>query len=138
VGILSALVNAFFFVSADSNVQSEIDKELKKLGPRFVADPVKLAALKGQAVRATRLINGGGVLLGLIFIGCGIFVSQYPVPLTITALVLYLGGNAVFGLINPQSLASGLIVKIFIVLGLFKAVQAAIAYQKELAAAPET
>ena len=38
-------------------------------------------------------------------------------------------------MINPQSLASGLIIKAFIVIGLFKAVQAAIAYQKEQALA---
>jgi hypothetical protein len=137
VGILSVLANAFFYASVESNVQEEIDKELKKLGPGFVVDPVKLAEVKGQAVRATKLINGGGVVLGLLFIGCGILVQKHPVPMTITALALYLGGNAIFGFINPASLAAGLIVKIFIVIGLFKAVQAAIAYQKELTTAAE-
>ncbi len=133
IGVISVLANAFFYASVESNVQEEIDKELKKLGPGFVVDPVKLAELKGQAVRATRLINGGGVLLGLLFIGCGMLVGRHPVPMTVTALALYLGGNAIFGFINPGSLGAGLIVKIFIVIGLFKAVQAAIAYQKELA-----
>ena len=133
VGVISVLANAFFYSQVESNVQEEIDKELKKLGPGFVVDPVKLAEVKGQAVRATKLINGGGVLLGLLFIGCGVLVEKHPVPMTITALALYLGGNAIFGFINPSSLAAGFIVKIFIVIGLFKAVQAAIAYQKELA-----
>lgn len=135
IGILSVLANAFFYSSAESDVQAEIDKELHKLGPTFVVDQQKLADLKGQAVRATRLINGGGMLLGFLFIGCGILVSKHPVPMTITALALYLGGNAVFGFINPASLLAGLFVKILIVVGLFKAVQAAIAYQKELAEA---
>ena len=58
-------------------------------------------------------------------------VTQYPVPCTITGLVLYLGANAAFGLMDPTSLARGLIVKIVIIVALFKAVQAAIAYQKE-------
>ena len=73
----------------------------------------------------------------MIFVACGVLVQRHPVPATITALALYLASMAIFGLLNPASLASGLIVKFFIVVGLFKAVQAAIAYQKELAAAPE-
>src|SRR5262249_36473139 len=129
--------NAFFYASAESDVQSEIDKELKKLGPTFVVDQVKLAALKGQAVRATRLINGGGVLLGVLFIGCGVLVQKHPVPMTITALALYRGGHAIFGFISPGSLAAGLFMKIIIVIGLFRAVQAAIAYQKELGTVAE-
>lgn len=134
IGILSVAVNLFFFVSAESDVQSEIDKQIAKLGPGFVPDPVKIAALKQQAVGTTHLINGGATILGMVFIACGVLVQKHPVPATITALALYLAGNAIFGLVNPSSLGSGLIVKIFIVLGLFKAVQAAIAYQKELAA----
>jgi hypothetical protein len=134
VGIMSVVVNLFFYASAEQNVQTEIDKEIKKLPAGFVADPVKIQEVKGQAVRAAHLINGGGAFLGIVFIVCGVLVHTYPVPTTITALVLYLGGNAVFGMLNPQSLASGLIVKVFIVVGLFKAVQAALAFQKELAA----
>jgi hypothetical protein len=136
VGALSVAVNLFVFLSADSQVQAEIDKEVAKLGPNMVVDPEKLSDLKSHAVGATHLISGAGMLLGLVFIGCGLLVSGHPVPATITALALYLGSTAIFGLINPASIASGLFVKIFIALGLFKAVQAAIAYQKELAAAP--
>ena len=97
-----------------------------------------MAEVKSQAVGATRLISGGGVALGMVFIACGVLVRRHPVPTTITALALYLASMAIFGLINPSSLASGLIIKLFIVVGLFKAVQAAIAYQKELAVAPGT
>jgi hypothetical protein len=57
--------------------------------------------------------------------------------MTVTALTLYLGGNAVFGVLNPASLGAGWIMKIFIVIALFKAVQAAFAYQKEMAATAE-
>ncbi len=134
VGIVSALVNGFFVLSAENAVQAEIDKELAKLGPGFVVDQPKLQALKSQAVRTTRLINGGGVVLGFVFIGCALLVRNHPVPATVAGLALYLGGNAVFGLLNPDSLRTGIIVKVIIVAGLFKAVQAAIAYQKELAA----
>ncbi len=133
IGVLSVLVNMFVFSSAEGEVQKEIDKEVAKLGPGFEVDEAKVAEIKSQAVGATRLISGGGAVLGLVFIACGILVQKHPVPTTITALALYLASMAIFGLINPSSLAQGLIVKLFIVVGLFKAVQAAIAYQKELA-----
>jgi hypothetical protein len=133
IGIASMLVNGFFFVSAASDVQSELDKEIGKLGPNFVVDPVKLAGVKAQAVRTTHLITFGGIFLGAIFVGCGVLVERHPVPITVAALALYLGGNAIFAVINPASLGAGMIMKIFIVIALFKAVQAAIAYQKELA-----
>ena len=137
IGIISILANGYFFSAAASNVQKEIDKELLKLGPTFVVDPVKLAEVKSQAVRTTRLIAFGGLVLGGIFVACGLLVERHPVPITVTALALYLGGNAIFGMLNPASLGAGLIMKIFIVAGLFKAVQAAIAYQKELATTAE-
>ena len=136
IGIMSLLANAFFYSQAEGAVQKEIDKELQKLGPNFVVDQAKLSALKNQAVRVTHLINVGGMMLGMVFIVCAMLVERHPVPMTITSLALYLGGNAIFGFIDPTSLAAGLIVKIVIVVALFKAVQAAIAYQKELAAAP--
>ena len=135
IGILSVAVNLFVFSSAEGEVQKEIDKEVAKLGPGLEVDPEKMAEVKSQAVGATHLISGGGIVLGLVFIACGVLVQRHPVPATITALALYLGSMAIFGMINPQSLASGLIIKAFIVIGLFKAVQAAIAYQKEQALA---
>jgi len=137
VGIVSILANGYFFSAAASNVQEEIDKELRKLGPTFVVDPAKLAEVKSQAVRTTKLIAFGGLVLGAVFVACGLLVQKHPVPMTVTALILYLGGNAVFGMLNPASLGAGWIVKIFIVIGLFKAVQAAFAYQKEMATTAE-
>jgi hypothetical protein len=135
IGALSMAANLMFFSSAEQDVQKEIDKEVAKLGPGFVVDQEKVAELKKQAVGTAHLINGGGVVLGMVFIACGLLVQKHPVPATITALALYLAGVAIFGLLNPASLASGIIIKVFVVIGLFKAVQAAIAYQKELAAA---
>jgi hypothetical protein len=134
VGILTLAVNGFFFVSAEGNVQAEIDKEIRKLPAGFVADPVKVAQVKSEAVRATRAIAAGGAFLGILFLICASLVQTYPVPVTITSLCLYLGGNAVFGMMDPSTLASGIIIKVAIVFGLFKAVQAALAYQKEQAA----
>jgi len=65
----------------------------------------------------------------------GLIIKSYPVPITITSLVLYVAANAAIGLLNPASIASGLILKIFIVLGLFKAIKAARAYVSDTEAA---
>jgi hypothetical protein len=137
IGVMTLAINAFFFSTAAADVQKEIDKEIAKLQPGLVVDQAKVEQIKGEAVRTARLVNGGGILLGAVFIACGILVRRHPVPATITALALYLGGTAIFGMINPSSLAAGFIVKILIVVGLFKAVQAAIAFRREQTAAAD-
>lgn len=80
-------------------------------------------------------IYGGAAALGFVFIGLGMFVKKYPVPLTILGLVLYIGSALGFALLNPMSLAQGAIIKIFIVIGLIRAVRAALAYRAETRAA---
>jgi hypothetical protein len=137
IGLLTLLVNLFFFARAESDVQEAIDVEIKKLGPTFEVDPVKLAALKSEAVSTARLINGGAALLGIAFLVCAALVEKHPVPVTITSLVLYLGGSAVFMMLDPSSMARGAIFKIIILVSLFKSVQAALAAQKEGEAAAQ-
>ena len=71
------------------------------------------------------------IALGVIFIVMGLLVKQYPVPLTIAGLALYVGSALVFAALDPMTLLQGIIIKIFIVIGLVKAVQAALAYERE-------
>ncbi len=59
-------------------------------------------------------------------------IKQYPVPISITSLVLYLGATVVMGVLNWQTLLQGIIIKVIVIVVLVKAVQAAIAYQKAL------
>ena len=132
VGVLSVLVNGFFFFMAQKNVDEAIEEQIKKLPAGQIADPDKVAAIRDTAVGSVHLMAGGGMALGVAFLICALLVGQYPVPATITGLVLYLGGNAVFMLMDPTSIGAGILVKILIVAGLFKAVQAAVAYQKEV------
>ena len=58
-------------------------------------------------------------------------MKKYPVPITVTSLILYIGAAIVFGVIDPSTLARGIIVKIIIVVCLAKSIQAAVAYQRE-------
>lgn len=115
VGVLTVAVNAYFVIKADDLV-------------RNLGIPQQFHA---EAVRTLQLYNGIALVLGIVFIILGIIVYQFPVPVTITGLVLYVGAAAVFGMIDPSTLKNGILVKILIVAGLASAIKAAIAYEKE-------
>jgi hypothetical protein len=136
VGILTVVVNVGLIVFAESFVNAQIDREVSDLrGQGMEIDNTALKDFREHAIRSTRLANGIAVLIGAAFITCAIYVYRYPVPATVISLVMYLGAAAVYGVLDPKTLASGWIVKIIIVVGLFKAVQAALAYESERKAA---
>lgn len=117
VGILSLVVNIglFFFF------QSQIE-DARKRGD--VLDP--------QAIAMFKIIVGVSVAISVSYIIFGFLVKTFPVPVTIIALVLYVGDWLVGIALNPATAHQGIIIKIAIVIAMFKAVQAAFAYQKEL------
>ena len=136
IGLLTIVVNAAFMGLMRGQVQEELKKEVQKLNAQGQGvDQAKLKEVEDAAVRAGFLINGVAVFLGVLFVVFGLMIKMFPVPITVLSLVLYIGAAAVFGLMDPTTLLRGIIVKVIIVAGLFKAVQAAIAYQKEQSAA---
>ncbi len=124
VGVLSVAVNAGMFYLADQ----QIDKEIQDLAAQGMA--VEQSAVDAVRMQNT-IIIGSGALLGIVFIVLGIMVYTFPVPCTIAGLVLYVGSAVVFGLLDPTTIARGIILKVFITLGLFKSVQSAFAYEAE-------
>ncbi|MFN7293014.1 MAG: hypothetical protein ACK5YR_18570 [Pirellula sp.] len=124
VGILSLAANGFFFVTAQSRVNDEVNK-LQQQGLQVDQSLVAGAVLENQ------IINGVGASIGIIFVVLGILVYQFPVPCTVGGLVLYVAANIGFGLLDPSTLASGIVIKVFIIIGLFKSVQSAFAYNAE-------
>ncbi|CAN5177222.1 hypothetical protein BH11PLA2_BH11PLA2_07200 [soil metagenome] len=142
VGILSLLVNGGLFFMTESLVDKEIEMEKKKLGPGMVFDNVKIKEIRDSAIRTQRLLSGAFVLASIAFIILGICVYKAPVLCTVTGLVLYiaawlipvvllfLGGEekeAMAALIPKNIIGIG--IKVLIIVGLFKSVQAAVAYQ---------
>ena len=85
-----------------------------------------------------QLMAGAGIFIGVIFIVLGIMVYQFPVPCTIAGLTLYVLANAGFAIVNPMSLTSGIVIKVFIVIGLAKSVGSALAYKREEDAAVQS
>ena len=132
VGIASALVNAFMLVNAHREVDQVVAAELQREGLRMdQVDQTALAPRVEAAVRLTRLLYGGTVLLGIVFILLGVFIYAHPVAITMTGLVLYVAATLIFALIAPMTLAQGIVVKFIIVILLAKAISSAVAYQRE-------
>ena len=138
VGILTILVNGFMFFTAETQIDNEIDREMKKHGGSLAAVrdlPEAQRSLfdseRTKAINQAKLGLGGGVVLGILFIGCALMVNRKPVAATVTGLVLYLGATAVFAAMEPESMARGLIIKIFIIIGLVSSVKAALAVEKQ-------
>ncbi len=131
IGGLTLAVNAFFAIAARSQVEAEIRRLQQQAGPgmQFVINQAEVE----RAVQLTVIAGIVGSILGAVFIFFGIIVKMYPVPITITSLVLYVVGNLIFAAVNPEAIAQGLIIKIVIVIALISSIRAAIAYEKELA-----
>lgn len=130
VGVLTVAVNLFFFTQAEQAVDSQI-RDLQINGQLQNASPSQVAELRSQAIRMVKLIHGGTVALGAVFIVLGLAVKSFPVPATVLGLILYLAGIAVFAAINPASLVQGIIFKIIIVVCLFQSVKSALAHQRQ-------
>jgi hypothetical protein len=126
IGILTLAVNGFMF----ANTENEIDQELKKAGinramfPRDKLDEVR---------RFCYTVYGAGIGIGAFFLLMGAIVKTAPVPVTIVSLVVYVLANIAFIFLNPENLAQGVVIKIVIIIGLIKAIQAAVAYEREKA-----
>lgn len=132
VGILTLIVNAAWMFMVPGSVEKELDMELAKNNmTRSMADPAWLEENEKMAVGIGLLIAGGAAALGVLFIIFGLIVKKFPVPVTITSLVLYILATILFGVLDPSTLAAGFILKIIFVVALAKAIQAALAYEKE-------
>jgi hypothetical protein len=128
IGVITVAVNLF----AAINIRERFQKEAAALQAKGqLIDHDKFEAL----VRAGQVSLAAFVLLGIIFLLLGMTVRMYPVPITITAFVLYVAANVVVAIADPSVLITGLIFKIIVVAALVKAIQAALAYQREKSAA---
>ena len=128
IGVLTLGLNGFLLY----NLPNEIAQAARSnnVGPAQEAQFRQAVSFVGYA------IYGGATLLGLVFVALGLLIKLRPVPITIIGLVLYIGSAVGFGLLNPLSLAQGVIVKVIIVVALVRAIKAARAYEQESKLAP--
>ncbi|WP_439621204.1 hypothetical protein [Gemmata sp.] len=131
IGILNGLGAVFLYFNADREAAQVIEAEKKQAGPFMQFDPVKVQEAQDELARVARFIYLGVIGAGVVFIGLGVAVKKAPVPCTVAGLVMFLGLNALAALADPMNLARGLILKIIFFVGLIKAVQAAVAYERD-------
>jgi hypothetical protein len=129
IGLINIVVNSVAVASFRDRAQKEA-ADLQAKGQ--LIDHDKLEAV----IRAGQVSIGAFAVLGVIYLLLGLMVRAYPVPITITAFVIYVAANVIVAVADPSVLATGFIFKIIVVAALVKAIQAALAYQRDQASAP--
>ncbi len=133
VGGLHLVIGGILFGLSPTIAKSAIDDEIKASQRQgMVVDPAKVAEAQLLQERGIRLVSALILGVGALFTAFGFIVKMFPVPVTVTSLVIYVGLQIAGAIASPESLVQGWWLKLIIVIGLAKAVQAAIAYQKEL------
>lgn len=77
------------------------------------------------------MFQGVAIGLGVLFIVMGTLVKRWPVPITVSALVIYVLAIVGFGLLDPKTLPMGLIMRVFVIICLVRSIRAALAWQRE-------
>jgi hypothetical protein len=132
IGILGTVGNAILYVTMESQIDAAIRQELNAVGMRGqVVDQAAVAKLRESAVRIGKLVQAGFIGVSMSFIVFGLTVKKYPVPITVAALVVYVGTIAIVALIVPSAALEGILIKIIVIAALVKSIQAAVAYQRE-------
>ena len=130
LGLLMLVVNGFLIALAKERTHEVVAKEVADLGRQgLVIEPAELAELEAAAVRWNQLYAAGVALVGGLFIVFGFIIYRFPVPITIVSLVLYIGIMAINAVLDPATIAQGIIIKIIVIAGLLSAIRAALAYE---------
>lgn len=135
IGVLNIAGNLVFMLALlPSFVKGELDKEIQKAkAQHMVVDQAKVKEVEALMMRYGYLGSVVGIGLGVVFVILGLIVKQYPVPATLLGLVLYIGTIIILALTDLQTISQGIILKVIFIACLLKALQAAIAYEKERA-----
>jgi hypothetical protein len=126
IGVITLAFAIYQIAAAPQIARNAIQAEMQKRGPLIVDVEA--------VVRNIRLLGIINIVLGVLYLVFAVIVYLFPVAVTIVALVLYVGINVTNAVIDPHTIYQGLILKVVFIVCLAKAIQAAIAYQKERAA----
>jgi hypothetical protein len=136
IGVLTLIGFAINIGTLEMQVDMAIKAEMKSQNlSESDVDPQSVAAARQAIKRVAYLIIGGMAAMAVVYFVLAALVSRHPIPVTVSGLVIFLASAAIFAVIDPTTLVQGIIIKILIIIGLIKAVSAAIAYQKSLPAA---
>jgi hypothetical protein len=135
-GILIVVVNGALAFFARDLVLSQLQNEVQRQGVRN-PNQAHLREFEDQLVAGQRIISGAMVAMGCLFVVFGFLIRRHPVLITVTSLVIFIGMIAILAAIDPTTLIQGWLLKIIVIVALVKALQAALAAQKDQAAASQ-
>jgi hypothetical protein len=135
IGVLMVLGQAAMYFLETSQIDAEIQKEIRQQGLQGQVTAEEIQEFKQESQRVLLVVHAAAMLLGAVFIVLGVLVEKSPVAITATALALFLGREVIFAVIDATNLYRGIILKVIVIVVLVKALQAATAYQREQAAA---
>lgn len=138
LGAATMLANLALVIFAESYADSIIENERRNLPPGMVLDPAAVEVARADIIKAVRVSGLGFAAVGVLFLIGAVKIYDYPVPITVISLVLYLGGNAVTAMFDPAMVAQGFILKIIIIVALGKAISTALAYERERKSSDQT
>lgn len=140
IGIVTIIANIFFWTQMRKEIRKELNAEVAKERANAKAQGMELDEAEvakylrdteEEVMKFANYITIGTIVLGVMFVIFGIFVTAAPVPITIAGLVLYVLAAIGFAILDPESIAKGAIIKVFIVFGMVKAIKSALAYERE-------
>ncbi len=91
-------------------------------------DPEIFLRTRQTMVKMAQLILTEFFLMSLVLIFSGLFIARAPVCLTVLSLILYISSWSISTMIDPAALVQGLIIKLMILVCLFRAVSTACEY----------
>jgi hypothetical protein len=131
IGLISAGVGGFLLFNAPKEVDDLFNKEIEAAGPGAVIDQELMEAEKSRILRFVQVIYGIQIMVGVAFVCFAALVTKYPVPITISGLILYIASMAITAFFDPSQLVRGIVIKIIIVVSLIRSISAAMAERNE-------
>jgi predicted Zn finger-like uncharacterized protein len=133
LGTLVLLAGMYALFAAKTLVRNAIQAELAKRGPGFIPNPISLQQAEERGVRIVRLLAVVEMAVGAVFIALAAIIYLYPVAATVLGLVLYISMRVIVFVMRPEAMLNpfALLIMALIIIGLAKAVQSAIVYQRE-------
>lgn len=109
-----------------------LDYQLRDVARKEGIPEARLPELKEAVMPGMYVFTAIYLGLSVLYIVFGAVVHKHPVPITITALVVFIAMMVIYAVIDPVNILRGIILKIIVIVGLAKAIQSALAYQREL------
>ncbi|MBN2579915.1 MAG: hypothetical protein JXB10_13080 [Pirellulales bacterium] len=130
-GILWLGINGALFTQIESDAQRLVQEkvaEFEKSGIPY--DPDSPAQYQATLTRHFTIVLGGSAALGIALIVFGVFVKFFPVPCTVSGLLLCIIATVAYYRYSPEMTTWNWTWKIFTILALLLAIYAVLASPK--------